>query len=154
AVEADQVVVLTARRYDPILGYAGGEGALYPALGDEATRKESASTANLGVPGEGAWPVRKEAIEVSWLLGQPVFVEIIPGPGDSIGRVVAGAGEANREAQRLLDHSWRQSVSRTADLVIASISGDPTQHTFADLAAAAACAARVVRSQGRIVLLT
>ena len=30
-VESDQIVVLSGRRYDPLLGYGGAEGALYPA---------------------------------------------------------------------------------------------------------------------------
>jgi nickel-dependent lactate racemase len=154
AVEADQVVVVTSRRYDTLLGYAGGEGALYPALADEATRQEMAGRAQFGVPGEGAWPVRQEAIEATWLLGQPFFVQVIPGPGDSIAHIVAGAAEACREGQRLLDVCWRQIVPRAADVVVAGLGGDPRRHTFADLAAALACAARVVRAEGRIVLLT
>jgi hypothetical protein len=39
-------------------------------------------------------------------------------------------------------------------LVVAALSGDPARQTFADLAAAAACAAAVVRPEGRIVLLS
>jgi hypothetical protein len=38
--------------------------------------------------------------------------------------------------------------------VVAGLSGDPARQTFADLATAAACAARVVRPGGRIVLLS
>src|SRR5690349_23463352 len=37
-VDADQLVVLTRRGYDPVLGYGGAEAALYPALSDEETR--------------------------------------------------------------------------------------------------------------------
>jgi hypothetical protein len=37
---------------------------------------------------------------------------------------------------------------------VAAVSGDPAGHTFADLAAALASAARVVQSGGRIVLLS
>jgi hypothetical protein len=57
-------------------------------------------------------------------------------------------------AHGLLDASWKQVVPRPADVVVASLAGDPAQHTFADLAAALASAARVVRGGGRIVLLT
>ena len=32
AVDADQLVVLGRRTYDPLLGYSGAAGALYPAL--------------------------------------------------------------------------------------------------------------------------
>ena len=45
-------------------------------------------------------------------------------------------------------------VPTLPDVVVASLSGDPARQTFADLAAAAACAARVVQPDGRIVLLS
>ncbi len=40
AVDADQLVLLTRRTYDPLLGYAGAECALYPGLSDEATQRD------------------------------------------------------------------------------------------------------------------
>jgi hypothetical protein len=67
---------------------------------------------------------------------------------------VAGTAEASTEARRLLDVCWRQTVPRAADLVVTSLSGDPARHTFADLAAALAAAARVVQPDGRIALLS
>ena len=48
---------------------------------------------------------------------------------------------------------WRQTTP-AARLVVAGLSGDPARHTFADLAAAAACAARVVETDGVLVLLS
>ena len=45
-------------------------------------------------------------------------------------------------------------MSRAADLVVAGVSGDPSRRTTADLAAALACAARVVQPGGRIVVLS
>jgi nickel-dependent lactate racemase len=153
-VDADQVVVLTGRRYDPFLGYGGAEGALYPALGDEASRKGLEGPGSLAPPGEEPWPLRREASEVSWLLGQPFFVQVIAGPGDAVAHVVAGPADSSREGERLLDACWRRSVPRRADVVVATLSGDPAQHTFADLASAALAAARVVQPDGRIVLLS
>jgi nickel-dependent lactate racemase len=153
-VDADQVVVLTGRRYDSVLGYAGAEADLYPALGDEATRKEVQGPVNFAVPGGEAWPVRREAAEVVWLFGQPFFVQVIAGPGDEVAHVVAGPADSGREGERLLDACWRRDVSRRADLVVAALSGDPARHTFADLAGAALAAARVVQPDGRIVLLS
>src|SRR5207245_1891639 len=69
AVDADQLVVLARRRYDPLLGYGGSEGAIYPVLGDEATRQEMGGRLSLAPPGDTPWPVRREALEVAWLLG-------------------------------------------------------------------------------------
>jgi nickel-dependent lactate racemase len=154
-VDADQVVVLTGRRYDPVLGRGGAEGAIYPALGDEQTRAEAGARASFAAPGEGDWPAGREAAETAWLLGgAPFFVQVIESAGEGVAHVVAGTAEASREAERLLDACWRQAVARPADVVVAGVSGDPSRHTFADLAAAAASAARVVQPRGRIVLLS
>lgn len=153
-VESDQIVVLSGRRYDPLLGYGGAEGALYPAMSDKETRQEMSHRVNLGLPEATPWPALRAATETAWLLGAPFFVQVIESGGDGVAHVVAGTTEASREGQRLLDASWRRCISQAADLVIASLSGDPARHTFASLSAALACAARVVRPGGRIVLLT
>lgn len=153
-VDADLVVVLSGRGYDAVLGYGGAEGAIYPALADEATCAEVAGQARLKGPGGQPWPPRQEAIETSWLLGAPFFVQVIEGSGDGVAQVVAGSVDASAEGCRRQDARWAHRVASMADLVVAGISGDPARHTFADLAAAAACAARVVRADGRIVLLS
>jgi nickel-dependent lactate racemase len=153
-VEADQIVVLAGRRYDHVLGYTGAEGSLYPALSDQETRGEMNQRVNLAPPDETPWPAQREATETAWLLGAPFFVQVIEAAGDGIAGVVAGTTDASREGQRLLDATWRQRVPRAAEMVVASISGDPTRQTFGDLAAALACAARVVQPGGRIALLT
>jgi nickel-dependent lactate racemase len=153
-VDADQIIVLSARRYDPLLGIGGAAGAIYPAMGDAATRDAMKDRISLAPPDAASWPTRSEAIETAWLLGQPFFVQIIESSGGDWTNVVAGADEASGEAERLLDSRWRRAVGRLADIVIAGIGGDPERQTFADLSAAAYAAARVVREDGRIVVLT
>jgi nickel-dependent lactate racemase len=153
-VDADQVVVLSGCRYDPVLGYSGAEGALYPVLSDEATRQAFSEHVDLDRGEPGPWPARVEATEAAWLLGAPFFVQVIEAAGDEVAGVVAGVSEASAEGRRRLDAAWRQVAPRAADLVVASLSGDPARHTFADLAAAVDCAAGVVRPGGRIVVLS
>lgn len=154
-VEADQIVVLTGRRYDPLLGYAGAEGELYPALSDRETREEMRHRIHLDPPEATPWPARRQAIEAAWLLGgSTFFVQVIEAAGDGVAHILAGATDASREGERLLDTCWRPRVPRAADLVLAALSGDPSRHGFASLAAALACSARVVRPGGRIVLLS
>lgn len=153
-VDADQVVVVTTRRYDRQLGYGGAEGALFPALSDEQTRQELGKIYQMEVPGEEAWPVREEATEAAWLLGQPFYVQLIPAVGGGVAHVVAGAMEALQEGQRMLDASWKVTLPRRADLVVVGLAGDPVRHRFADLAEAVGCGMRVVRPGGRIVVLS
>jgi nickel-dependent lactate racemase len=154
AVDADQVIVLGRRGFDPLLGYSGCEGALYPVLSDEATRKEMCGRLSLGVPGSKVWPVRREAEEVAWLLGAPFMMQVIEGSGDELAYVVSGLADTGGEGVRLLNAQWRVTVDRPADVVVAAIGGNASRQTFADLAEALACAVRVVKPQGRIVLLS
>jgi nickel-dependent lactate racemase len=152
-VDADQIVVLAARAYDPLLGYAGSEGAIFPALSDESTLKEWNGTLSMNPPGEKPWPARQEAAEVAWLLGAPFMVQVICGSGAEILHVLGGLVESGEEGIRLLDNRWRMTVGATAETVVAGICGNPGEHSFADLAAALASASRVVEPRGRIVLL-
>jgi nickel-dependent lactate racemase len=154
AVDADQLVVLTGRGYDPLLGYSGAAGAIYPALSDEATRRETGGRLSLTVPGPVPWPIRQEAAEVAWLLGAPFLVQVIAGSGEDIVHVVAGSMDSATEGQRLLDARWRVQLDEPVPTVILGLAGDPARHGFGELAQALACAARVVEEGGRIVLLT
>ncbi len=154
AIDASQLVVLTGRRFDPLLGYGGGEGAIYPALSDEATRLASLPDWSLKAPGATPWPARAEATEVVWLIGAPFFVQVIAGAGDSIADIVAGPASACAEGVRRLDARWRRKVAHAAQTVVATVSGDPAHHGFADLADALLAAWRVLEPGGRIVLLT
>jgi nickel-dependent lactate racemase len=152
-VDADQVVLLTGRGYDPLLGYSGGAGAIYPALGDEARRRELIDKMSMEPPGSSLTPLQREAAEVVRLLGTPFIIQVVPGAGGEIAHVLGGPIETAGEGQRLLDERWRIDVDRPADTVIAGLSGDPASHTFDDLARAFACAARVVKPHGRIALV-
>jgi nickel-dependent lactate racemase len=153
-VDADQLVLFTQRGFDPLLGYSGAEGALYPALSDEPTQKEMGSLLSMKVPGEKPWPARQEGAEVAWLLGAPFVVHLVAGTGESISHVLAGLVDTGEEALRLLNMRWRLTVDKLADVVVAGVAGDWDGHGFAALSAALACAARVVKPQGRIVLLS
>jgi nickel-dependent lactate racemase len=153
-VDADQVIVLSRRGYDTLLGYAGAEGSLFPALSDESTLDALSEHQSMNPPGAAPWPARKEATEATWLLGAPFFVQVIPGSGDQIVHLVAGPANSSAEGQRLLDANWRQTPAALANTVIATVSGDPAHQSFADLAAAAASASRVVQPDGRIILLS
>jgi nickel-dependent lactate racemase len=153
AVDADQLVLLTRRSYDPILGYAGAEAALYPGLSDEATHQEYANQFHIEAPGSKPWPVLHDAAEVAWLVGAPFLVQVIEGSGADVAHVVAGTMQSGAEGQRLLDMRWRVAVDRPADLVVAGISGDPARLSTDDLARAFFAAARVVKPGGRIVVL-
>ena len=154
AVDAHQLVLLTRRGYDPRTGYSGAELALYPGLCDEPTAEELNTQLDSEAPTGEPWPIQAEAREIAWLSGSPFFVQIIEGAGAGIAHILAGPLESSDAGQRLLDARWRIEFERPADVVIASITGDPAQQTIDDLARAFFAAARIVKPGGSIVLLS
>jgi nickel-dependent lactate racemase len=152
-VEADAIVLLTGRGYDPLTGYAGAEAAVFPGLlgvepGDTPPEVEAKA------PQPEPNSVRAEAAEVAWLLGTPFLVQVIEGAGDAVQEVVAGLLDSSAEGVRRQDARWRGTVPDRVPAVIAAVSGSPERVTFLDLAKAAACAARVVTKGGRIAVLS
>ncbi|HMF19104.1 MAG TPA: lactate racemase domain-containing protein, partial [Gemmataceae bacterium] len=51
-VDANQVIVLSGRGYDPLLGYSGAESALYPVMSDAATRLDGCDQMSMAAPGK------------------------------------------------------------------------------------------------------
>jgi nickel-dependent lactate racemase len=152
AVDADQLVVLTRRGYDPALGYSGAETALYPGLSDEATAEELRVRLEADAPGETPGLVQQEAREVVWLSGAPFFVQVVEGSADGIANILCGPLESSDAGLDLLDARWRVEFERAVDVVIAGVSG--AQAGVEALARAFFAAARIVRPGGNIVVLS
>jgi nickel-dependent lactate racemase len=153
-VDADQAVVLTGRRYDPLLGYAGAEGSVYPGMADADTTRTLVTRLSPQTAPDGDWPTQVEAHEVAWLLGSPFFIQVIEGSGDDIAGVVAGMADTAADGAKRLNARWKSAVSDAPDTVIVTLSGDPARHDFAALARAAACGARVVKPGGNVIVLS
>jgi nickel-dependent lactate racemase len=153
-VDADAVIVLSGRGYDPLAGYAGAEAAIFPALGDTENLHAFQGQVSIDAPGERPWPVRVEAAEVVRMLGMPFLVQVIEGPSGSVQQVVAGLVESSGEGVSRQDSQWAATVAEEPDTVVAAIGGEPERITFMDLAKAAICAARVAPRGARIAILT
>ncbi|MCZ2343053.1 MAG: nickel-dependent lactate racemase [Bacteroidales bacterium] len=152
-VEADFLIVLSGRGYDPSLGHGGGPGALFPVLSSGEIRAGFVGHFATKAPRKGT-RAAAEAHEVAWMLGTPLLVQVIAGPGDTIAEIVCGMPDSAAEGDARQDARWRGFVEQQPELVIATISGDPARVTFDMLALAAAAAARVVQVGGRIAILT
>jgi nickel-dependent lactate racemase len=153
-VDADFVVIVSGRGYDPHTGYEGAEAAVFPTFSDEETRDSLAGELSTKAPGEEPWPLRAEAAEVLYLLGTPFLVQVIEGEANTVQEIVAGLPTSSAEGIRRQDARWHATVNEQPDTVVVALSGSPQELTFLDLAKAAACAARVVRKGGRIAILT
>lgn len=152
-VDSDQVIVLSGRGYDPLMGRSGAETSVYPNLADVETSKGLVSRVSPQSVPSDAWPMAEEASEVSWLLGSPFFVQVIQGPADSVIEVVAGFKDAIVDGSHSHDRQWKANIAEPVETAIATLSGDPGLHDFAALARAAATAARCVRPGGRVIVL-
>ncbi len=145
-VEAEFVVVLSGRRFDPACGHTGAECSLFPALSDAETRAEFE---NKPPPAEA---VRAEAATVAWHLGMPVFVQVIEGPGDTVAEVVTGLPESSAVGIERQNARWKGTVDGPADLVVVTASGGRVGAN--ELRHAVALGLTCLQADGRFVLLT
>lgn len=152
AVDADQLILLTRRRYDPHVGVSGAETALYPTLADQAALEAIGVHFEKRTPGVEPSAIQQEARDIAWRFGAPFFVQVIEGSGNGIAHLLAGPLESSAAGQRLLADRWRITFDRLADVVIAGVIGQ--EPSFEDLSRAFQSAARVVQPGGSIVLLT
>jgi nickel-dependent lactate racemase len=148
-VEAEFVVVLSGRKFDRTTGYAGAEASLFPVLSDAETRAEFATVE----PADRS-KVRAEAAVVAWQLGSPAFVQVIEGMGDAIAEVLVGLPESSPRGVERQNARWRGTVGSRADLVIVPVSGSPGRVTFHDLVTAVGCGRKVLKPDGRLVLVS
>jgi len=154
AVDSEQLIVLNRLTYDPLVGVTAGDAMVFPGLADAESHADILERLSLETPDSPDWETRQEAGEVSWLLGAPFLLQVVAGEDDEVAHVVSGTVESSRGVEKLLHARWRVEVERPADVVIATITGDPRRQTMLELGRAFQAAARVVKSGGKIVLLT
>jgi len=154
-VEADQIIVAGPAEYDPVLGYGGGLGDLFPNLADAPTRQEFLRRTVEDPPAQTANPALREAEEVGWLIGVPFWLAAVPGPGDTVRAIFAGpAATIAPLVRRALDAQSCYRFPWRAEVVVTAVSGDPRWHRFHDLTRALAAASRLVQQGGKIIALS
>ncbi len=153
-VDADQIVSISGRRYDPLLGYAGGEASLYPLFSDHDTRRAMSVRLTMKAATSAVTEVRAEAAEIAWLLGSPIFIQVIEGSGDDIAGICAGLSDTSGDGVKLLDERWRYTIPAPADVVVTGLAGRSARHDFATLARAVTAMSRAVKPDGIIIVLS
>ena len=153
-VEADLLIVLSRRGFDPKLGYSGAAAFLFPHFSDTETIAAYPKEFKTAARPEEPNTLRREAKEILKLLGAPFLVQVIEGPGDTVAEILVGLPSSTSDGAVRLKQHWLGRVDRKADLVIATVSGSNDRIAFRDLATAAATARRVLEPGGRLVLLT
>jgi len=153
-LDADQIVSISGRRFDPILGYSGCEGSLYPALSDIDTRRAMWDEPAFVVPSPEPSGIRAEAAEVAFLLSSTIYVQAIEGHGDTISHLVAGLNDSSAVGIQALEERWRFEVPEPVDVVVGAIGGDPRLVDFSTLSRAVAGCSWAIKDAGAIVILT
>jgi nickel-dependent lactate racemase len=151
--DADLVISIGCLRLEASLGYFGIGSCIFPTFSDTA-HIDRYRTPKAAEPRERE-KLRKLVDEVSWLLGVPFTVQVVPGAGSEILHVLAGDAQAVfRQGSRLCDEAWNYSVPQRASLVVATISGDATQQTWENVGRALAAASRAVTQDGAVAICT
>ena len=153
-VEADLLIVLSRRGFDPKLGYSGAAAFLFPHFSDAETIAAYPKEFKTAARPEEPNALRREAKEILKLLGAPFLIQVIEGLGDTVAEILVGLPPSMSDGAVSLRQHWLGRVDRKAGLVIASVSGSNDRIAFRDLATAVATARRALEPGGRLVLLT
>lgn len=154
-VEADAVILIGAAQLDSTLGYHGPQAALYPTYADEPVLRRFRSPRAVAPGDECDARVRREVERINLQLGVRFTVQVVPGLGEEILHVVAGDIVAvEKETRRLCEDAWGFEVPHRASLVVATITGPPSQHTWDNVGLALGNAKQVVEEHGAVVLCT
>ena len=153
--DADIVVPVGRLGYDPVLGYRGPWGVIFPGLSDQETRRSLRSRASDEPPDrERPRPTLTESAEVSWLLGCQFQVGLVAG-ALGLAEAVAGLEMSVRdEGVRAVDRVWGFRADSRAELVVVGIGRPGVPTGIDDLAEGLTTASRLVRRGGKVVALS
>ena len=152
---ADLVVPIGCLRCEQAISYHGVYGVLYPTFSDTETLERFRNPSSSDVHAEAHARKRHFVDLVGWLSGAPFVIQALPGPGDSVLDVLAGdAAEVFRVGQERCQQAWSFEIPRTAELIVASITGDAASQSWDNVGRALAAALRVVSDGGAIAICT
>lgn len=152
--DADLVISIGAVQRHDALAYHGAAACVFPTFTDAARQARYRSPA-AAASAKKRELLRRQADEVTWLLGAQFTVQVVPGAGDEILHVCAGDVEAvGREAEALCEAAWSYPVPRRAALVIAAIEGGSAEQSWSNVARALSAAADALSDTGSVVLCT
>jgi hypothetical protein len=137
------------------LARVNGNGAydsLFPQFSDaEAIRRHR--TPESLTNARGLTEMAHEADEAGWLIGVPMVIEVVPGPGETVAHVLAGGPQAvARQCEVLCRREWSLHCPRQVDLAIATITGGAPSQTWANVGRALAAAESVLEADGAIAI--
>jgi nickel-dependent lactate racemase len=151
----DADVLVSVGRLTPAGSFQslGVHAALYPTFAGTKTQRRYRRLATVGSPRRFLRQARNELAEVARLAGAMFTVQIIPGRGDDILHIVAGAPSAvASDAEQLCRAAWETPLAARADLVIATIPDSSQTSCWDNLARGLASAARAATHEGALAI--
>jgi hypothetical protein len=153
--DADVVVPVGRLGYDPVLGYRGPWGLIFPGLSDAETARAFQTMASTEWPDrDRPCPALSESAEVAWLLGSQFHVGVVagtPGPAE----ILAGLeSRVREEGACAVDRTWTFETDARAELVLVGIGQPGLPTRVKHLVQGLAMAARLVTHGGKIVVLS
>ncbi len=151
-LDADLLIPIGCLRASQSRDYFGIHGNLFPTFSDAQTIRRFLDTAE-SESQRGA--LRNEVEEVGQLLGVLFTIQVVPGGHGQVLRVLTGDARAVAEqGSQLFSRAWDFSPRGQANLVVASLTGGPSEQTWGNVARALAGASQVLEDDGAIVLCT
>ena len=148
--DADVVLPIGCLRCEPAIDYHGMFGGLFPTFSGRQTQDKLFADRRWLMPSVAKCGCREKIQEAGWLLGVQFTVQVVPGPGGEVLRVLAGMpADVFQAGQAACQEAWSCAVPRPAQLVIAAIDGPAAEQTWDNVARALANARRVVRPMAR-----
>ena len=132
---------------------------VYPDFCDQPAidrfRRVRSVVAALAREGDHAAVRRREVEEAGWMFGAPLVVGVVPGSSGKVSEVVAGdPTSVGERLQSAFQETWSKSVSEPANLVVATLGGDSTEHTWSAIGRALETTERLASPGGVVVLWT
>jgi nickel-dependent lactate racemase len=150
--EADFVVPIGCQWPDSAFHYQGIQDGLFPSFADQGALERYRSPVAADSPVQRK-RLRKQALEVGWLLGSMFTVRVVAGPGDSMLSVLAGdVGAVDRRGHDLNAAAWSVRIPSRAKLVVAAIQGGPGCQTWQNFGRALHVARQAVADGGAIAV--
>lgn len=153
--DADLVIPVGLLAYDRALGYAGPWGVIFPGASDAETLQAFRSSA--GEPHhESSKPSASlgESTEVSWLLGSPFQIGVLPGR-TGIVEVVSGLASGVLAAgARSLDRVWSFRTGSRVELVVVGVGSPDQAGGWDQVAASLETASRLVQHGAKIAVVS
>ncbi len=153
--DADVVVPVGRLGYDPIMGYRGPWGAIFPSLSNQETLASYRQAMAEDSPGRlTPRPDLDETFEVSWLLGTQFHLGLIPGRS-GIAEAWGGLAEPVRDlAIAAVDWLWGFRPPTRAECVLVGIGSPGIPSGIDELVEGLVTASRLVTHGGKIVALS